>query len=222
MVFKKTFPTLSVEQVATLARHAYEVGVALESNIEAIFPSLVESDSTSISYALADCSRPMSTSLFNRTCTVDDMRKAGSILRSIHRVPGLMHADFVSHNLFFSQDFDCLVVIDPHPPEYVPFSADYLYGHQVNEISRFVFAQLSNSSFKRSVGSFGYQLKMTKAFLEGYGQPIPAFKAHLIPTWLCAREVFYMKLQGNYSLLRAGAHATAGFLLTLVLLRISL
>lgn len=219
-MFVKKFPGLTAEQIALLARHAREVAAALAATPEASCPAVLAVDAHSISYEVADCSLPLAAQLRAGACTLETMHKAGGILRAIHQVPSLMHADYVAHNICISGDK--LVIIDPHPPGYLPFDETSLYGHQPSEIARFVFAQLANTGFKRVLLQLGQQVRLTKAFLQGYGQPSPSFSQLLPDIWKFSRESFQMKRLTSHSLAHSLRHAAAGYLLSLFVLRLAL
>jgi len=218
-MYIKEFPYLSSVEIAALARHSKEISAALSDSEEVIVPDVLGHDHTSISYSIVDCSSPLSDKLRNFSCTEQEMIKAGKVLRRIH-IAGILHTDYVPHNIFCSDQK--LVVIDAHPPEGIHYKHELLYGDPQNEISRFVFALLSNIGLKRTIRHFDYQSRMVKGFLEGYGKPMYPFSQLLGATLSSTKEIYFLKRRARIAPVHAIAHCALGWVLTCTVLRQSL
>lgn len=214
MVYVKSFPERSPSQVAMLALHAEEIGRVLRGCDLVVFPSVTAYDDTSISYSMVDCSAPLLDKVLAISCTEEEMKVAGAVLRKIHDAD-LLHSDYVPHNLFLSGDR--LVLIDPHPPDNLEFQVGRLYGQPHNELAGFVFCLLTDCGLKRSLVFLGSQLRLTRAFLGGYGVNGMRTLWLLVAVANYASDVYRQKRRAGFSLPRALTHCFGASFLTVVM-----
>lgn len=212
-MFHKPFLTLSGAEITELAEHSRKISAALADCTEVIFPSVLASDNQSITYETVDCSKPLLARLQAATCSEDDMERAGRILRHIHAA-GILHADYVPHNLFYHDNK--LVLIDPHPPERLPFKREYLYGDSSNEVAGFIFCLLTDAGLKRVLLHFKTHKIMIAAFLHGYGK-VPLRLHHFIHL---TKDSYSLRRQAGYTRLHAFIHVTGGCLMSYYAVRI--
>lgn len=218
-MYVKALPTRSPSEIAMLALHAEEIERALRGCELVVFPRMTAYDDTSISYSTVDCSAPLLDKVLALSCTEDEMRVAGAILRRIHDA-GLLHSDYVPHNFFLSRDR--LVLIDPHPPDNLEFDVGRLYGQPCNELAGFVFCLLTDSGLKRSLVVLGHQSRLTRAFLDGYGADGIQIVSLTRAITNYAGDVYRQKRRAGFSLPRALAHCFGASLLTLVMFGLAL
>jgi hypothetical protein len=213
-MYVKAFPRRTPSQIAMLALHAEQIERALRGCELVVFPSMIAYDDTSISYSIVDCSSPLLDKVLALSCTTDEMRAAGAILRRIHD-EGLLHSDYVPHNFFISGGR--LVLIDPHPPDNLEFQAGRLYGQPLDELAGFVFCLLTDSGLKRSLVFLGHQLRLSRAFLGGYRADGIRIISLLSAVANYAGDVYRQKRCAGFSLPSALTHCFGASLLTLVM-----
>jgi hypothetical protein len=197
-----------------LALHAEQIERALRGCELVVFPSMTAYDDATISYSVVDCSSPLLDKVLALSCTEDEMRAAGAILRRIHNA-GLLHSDYVPHNFFISGGR--LVLIDPHPPDNLEFQDGHLYGQPHHELAGFLFCLLTDSGLKRSVVFLGHQLRLSRAFLGGYGVDGIRIASLLGAIAKYASDVYRQKRCAGFSLPRALMHCFGASLLTLLM-----
>lgn len=212
-MFRKVFPKLSVSEISDLAEHSRRISAALAGCQDVVFPAVMGSDSHSITYQAVDCSQPLLTRLQAGGCCEDDMKKAGRILRQIHAA-SLLHSDYVPHNLFYQSEK--LVLIDPHPPERLPFKQAYLYGPPHREVAGFIVCLLTDAGLKQALRHFPVYLKLISGFLNGYG-PIHISIADFMSV---GRDTYHLRRQAGYSVIHAFVHVVLSCFLSVLAVRL--
>lgn len=218
-VFIKLFPKLAESDVQALFDHALEVESALVGEKEIVIPHAVARKGRAIHYVYLPLEHPMLACVQSFSCTSEQMEKIGSFLRRLHDVKrvvdgaSLLHSDYVPHNFFLEEDK--FVLIDPHPPENLPFTLKRLYGPPLDEVIGFLFCLLSDAGFRRSLSCLGYTIALTRAFLTGYGQRGIRFFHLIAPILRCLQDTYRLKRVAGFSILHAVVHCVAGGVMTL-------
>ncbi len=211
----KTFPSRSAAEIEMLVFHARKIEQALRRCDLVIFPRLIDYDATSITYSRVDCHQPFLDKVRSLSCTISEMTAIGKILKKIHHA-GCLHSDYVPHNFFISKNR--LVLIDPHPPDTLDCHHERLYGNSENEIAHFAFCLLSDTGLKRSLICMEHQIRMIRAFLDGYGRDGIGYSRLFKAVLICARDVYQLKRYAGFSGPRALIHSVGGSFLTFIAL----
>lgn len=182
-VFVKPLSGYTPEHVSLTYRHAVEVWQAVEAHPNARSPRPLRHDARSITYEFVNLPRSL-LELVRDERSHDATRalaQAGAVLARVHEGPGgLLHADYVVHNLF--HDGDSLYVIDAHPPETLGYRNTLLYGAPARDVLAFVTALVSGLGYRTAWRQRARVDALLNAFACGYaaGNPIPLGSIRII------------------------------------------
>ncbi|QUM79388.1 hypothetical protein HWV01_03240 [Moritella sp. 5] len=165
-IFEKTFLNLTFEQVNQLLVHSMDVSTSLSDVKGVISPVCIEQNGKSIRYSLHELGVSFSDLIYEHDFA-NLIEKSAEILSAIHKVDGLMHSDFVLHNLF--KNADQIYVIDSNPPALLGFRKDMLYGEQRHDVFSFLHSIMDSKGMKLTLlNPFGF-FKYSNVFLDRYG-----------------------------------------------------
>ena len=213
----KTFTNHTPAQIQDLFSHAQKISAALSDANDTIFPKPQACDKTSISYdflLLPSCILPL---LQKGGLSPRILDLAGRALARIHGQTNgkdaLLHADYVPHNLF--SDNRSIYIIDPHPPEYLGYRADLLYGDPAREFYGFIFSLLSDVGLKHALAHQRTYLTYIRDFMFGYDSLRPRPPLSLLSFYTYARDVYAIKRRAGFSRWASSAHCASAFILSL-------
>ncbi|MDE3059510.1 MAG: hypothetical protein KGJ06_00680 [Pseudomonadota bacterium] len=205
MEFITHFSGLTEAQVRMLFMHSQAIAEALKENVAIVFPAPLVQEDMQIRYQFIDLPAPLVEQMQNKSARVEDMRRIGQALRLMHRrrTPEgntLLHGDFTPHNAYVTQDR--LFIIDPHPPQNLPFREDILYGDARRDVIAFLFGIFSDAGLKRALKDWPYYRNLASGFLSGYGPGRP----FLLPALRYGRDAYVIK-RAHFSHLRSLARS---------------
>ena len=118
-MFIKPLSKSQAKEIETLFKHSMDVWSSL-SNTRFVFPRPISKSKNSIAYEFLDLGERLDFLLSTFPDNADIyMVKAGEMLSCIHnngKATGLLHGDFVLHNIFINSR-QSLSLVDPHPPK---------------------------------------------------------------------------------------------------------
>lgn len=216
-VFIKPFSGLKESEVQTLFEHSCDVRDALLKREDVIFPPPIKRVGKSIYYNYQALHETMLECVQKFSCSVDHFKTMGSVLKCIHlqqvkKGRCLLHSDYVPHNFFLFEGK--LVLIDPHPPENLPFSEGRLYGLPLDEVVSFIFCLLSDAGFRSSLFRLKYNIKLVSSFFCGYRKESLKPSCFLMPIVYCIRDIYRLKRVAGISTMHAVSHCVFGGLMT--------
>jgi tRNA A-37 threonylcarbamoyl transferase component Bud32 len=174
-----------------------------------LFPRPQTFDASGIDYAYVSLPKQsLSELLKERTCPPAILFRAGELLSTLHTekrgAKTLLHSDYVPHNLFW--DGKTLFVIDAHPPEYLGFREDLLWGDTRRDLVAFVTCIFSNVGARAVLHHRDYYIDMAHHFLMGYKKhaTVPSHFVGAITRHV--QDVFTMKRRAGIGRIHAMAH----------------
>jgi tRNA A-37 threonylcarbamoyl transferase component Bud32 len=211
-IFVKPLQNYTPEQVRLTYQHAFEVWQAVEGHPSGRSPRPLRHDEKSITYEFVDLPRSLLDLVRDErsnTVTVDALSKAGAILAGIHLGAagrGLLHGDYVVHNLF--HDNDTLYVIDAHPPETLGYRTTLLYGAPVRDVLAFVTALVSGLGYRAAWHRRALVDVYLSEFTDGYRSEtsLPAISIRTIVGVLY--DTVQMRYRAGFGIVSALLHGT--------------
>lgn len=209
--FRKSFSGYTPEQMQTIFVHSQAVWTVINKISKCITPRPLTFDAAGIAYEFLELPPSMPMLLQEEIGIENSLVQAGAVLAALHNssdTQGLMHGDFVPHNMF--TDGDNLFLIDAHPPELLGFRKDILYGDGVRDILCFVISIPSCLGFKKAVKRKEYIHNCYRAFIRGYLTKKSAIPLRS-PRVYCslARDIFINRYRAGFGIKSAILHVVA-------------
>lgn len=204
--FVKPCENLSPEQVELLFNHSYLVWKALKDRC--ISPKPLRYELSSIVYEY--CELPSSLEYLLRKADSAKLEPAliiaGEMLALIHEHKGLLHSDYVVHNLFYD-DVNGLYIIDAHPPEVLDFQIDLINGDYRRDLYFFLMSIPGSYGFKKSLLNQGYILECQKMIVTGYSKLCPILNIDLLYSYKIACQIFKIRRRAGFGIINGLFHA---------------
>jgi len=204
--FIKPIDKHSKEEINILFNHSIKVWESLKD--KCIFPKPLRYGDDSIVYEFYDLPESLDHILKREDSELIKvaLTKAGEVLAFIHKNTNLLHSDYVTHNLFFSNTFE-LYVIDAHPPEMLGFSENLLYGKPERDFFFFLMNMPSSYGLRNAVKNKEYIKINQEIFISGYKAIAPPPKLCIGTILGILRDVVKMRFNAGFGLLNGLAHA---------------
>lgn len=218
-LFQKTFNNYTDEQVLALFNHSNDFFEAVLHTNFLHTPKPIRLDRKTIYYEFIDLGEALSEKIKGAEINPLFFEKIGqslSFIHLFHKEKNLLHSDFVLHNLFMKDH--AFYIIDPHPPENIPYSAKLLYGHIQNDISSFIYSFVSNIGIKKIFLHIGLYKKYVSSFLKGYRNRNSAIPGNIYLFLASYTFIVYkIKRKSGFSLFSSIKHCLFGYLAALLL-----
>ena len=203
-IFHKALHDCSEKEIQILFNHMQSVYEKLKEHCVVAKP--LSCDQSGINYSYIDVPQEsLSEALQQQTCTPSMMQQVGKILATLHTPPTVLHSDFVPHNLFYKDNH--FFVIDAHPPEFLGYRTDLLFGDKQRDIVAFVTCIFSNVGLAAVWAHKHYYKDMALNFLEGYCFKLSLPSSFFKSVFTHACDTYRMKRKAKICAGRAFSHA---------------
>ncbi len=212
----KPFPNRAPAEVERLATHARNLHALFCDSELVRVPAVEQVQPNAIGYQRLDCSTSLPAAIRSETLPPQAMERLGQALHRIHNAQ-LRHLDFTPQNIFVNDKN--LILIDSHPPEYLPFSESLFTQPPLQEVTRFLYVLQTSQPLHVSWQRRADFYRLSHNFMSGYGLPTFPILSLCKAVWPAVRETWFVKRQARYSWLRAGLFCGLALLLTLLATR---
>lgn len=204
--FKKYVENYTQGQFSELVGHSEDIWKALEQS-EFITPRVLDSSDGIIYYEYLDIPYRIDEIWKNDIgINLEIFSKIGEMLLLIHNssADGLVHGDYVLHNIFLNSSGD-LCLIDCHPPEVVGYDRSFLYGNRQTETYLFLLNLASSLGVKLALTNIKSVRLAMCSFRRGY-----VSIRGVRPLALAVLRFYKIRRASGFSMVNASIHILVG------------